>query len=151
MPIVGYFMWVGGGLVALLFLADLYVPRQPAKAQVHHTYHIPITSSAHAELGPVRFSGETRSFGPPPPMNVVDFAAHPSRTTQAASRQAMQASAETTSPSSSAEQRARPVRKKVAKRKIQRRRPADRDFAHLPSGWYRERPAGLAFAQPFFW
>lgn len=152
MPVLKYFVCVGGGLLALLFLADLYIPKQPARARVHYTYHIPITSSAHAKLGPITFSGETRSFGPPPPMTVVDFAARPDRATQASARKATQANDEAATSLSSAEQRAKPERKKVAKRKIQRRRAiADRDVAHLPRGWHREHPTGLAFARPFFW
>jgi hypothetical protein len=79
---------------------------------------------------------------------VVDFAARPGDAKQAATH----ANAEMASSSSSAEQRAQPERKKVAKRKIQRRRAvAHRDTGHLPRGWYREQPGGLAFARPFFW
>jgi hypothetical protein len=150
MPVLKYFLWVGGGLLALLLFADLYLPKPPPRTEVHHqTYHIPITSTVRVGTEPIVFSGQTRSFGPPPPMTVVDFAARPNKTQD----HVKQANAAMTGKSEAAEQRAKPEpRKKVAKRKIRRQQaPDDRDFAHVPDGWRRDQPTGLAFARPFFW
>lgn len=144
MPVLGYILWIGGGLLALLFVADLQLPRQPQRAETPHTYNIPIESQAGSDLKAVTFSGETRNFGPPPPMTVVDFAARtppPSRTESWSEAQAQ---------IGDKPQAAKPVRKKVAKRKVRKLN----DFANLPDEWRRDRYAGdtgMSFARPFFW
>ena len=69
MPILGYCLYVGGTLIALLFVADLYIPKQAVREEVPHAYHIPITA-AHTPAQPITFSGQTRDFGAPPPMTV---------------------------------------------------------------------------------
>jgi hypothetical protein len=66
----------------------------------------------------------------------------------------------------SAAQKTKAARQKVAKRKIRRQRDTiDRDVARLPDGWQQEQPMwqrnrpmwqrdqsfGLAFARPFSW
>jgi hypothetical protein len=161
MPIWKYLLWVGGGLLALLFVADVYLPKQPAQATAEHVYNIPIASTAPRGPPALTFSGETRHFGPPPPMTVVDFSAHPNAAEQTQDAQAMLARAETAA-TPSATQSARPARPKVAKRKVNRQREfARRDPAHLPDGWGQDRwrqdgwrqdgPTGLAFAKPTFW
>lgn len=151
MPILSYFLWAGGALLGLLFVADWYLPEHPSRAEVHYTYHIPIASSVRAGPQPITFSGETRHFGPPPPMTVVDYSARPVGA-QTAALPAMQANAEMATPSSSASQHAEPARQKVAKRKIHRRRVVtDHDAGILPGGWRPEAPPGMAFARPLFW
>lgn len=152
MPVLRYLLWVGGALLALLFVADSNLPRQPPQAWTPHAYKIPIAASVRPGPQPVTFSGETRNFGSPPPMIVVDFSARPDAATQSPTHQAIQARAEMTGTLSSAEQSAKPARQKVAKRKVNRHRElADRDPARLPDGWRQEEHTGLAFARPFFW
>ncbi len=148
MPVLKYFLWVGGSLLALMLVANLYLPKQPQRTETHHTYNIPISAPVSGDSQAITFSGPTRNFGPPPPMTVVDFAARPNDATQTVTHSAMQARAEMT------EQSAKPARQKVkvAKRKIKRQRaPVDHDVARLPDTWHRDQPMGLAFARPFFW
>jgi hypothetical protein len=156
MPIWKYLLWVGGGLLGLLFVADVYLPKQIAQASAEHVYNIPIASTAPPGPPPLTFSGETRQFVSPPPMTVVDFSAQANAAGQAEDAQATQARAEMiTTPS--VVQNAKPARPKVAKRKVNRQRDfARRDPAHLPEGWGQDRwrqdgPTGLAFAKPSFW
>jgi hypothetical protein len=147
MPVFGYFMWVGGGLLALMLAADFYLPKQPQRTEVHHTYNIPISAPASEDTQAITFSGETRNFGAPPPMTVVDFAARPNDATQADTNTAMQARAQMIGQSATPSQQ----KAKVAKRKIKRQRaPIDHDVARLPDAWHRDQPMGLAFARPFF-
>jgi hypothetical protein len=146
MPVLRYFMWVGGSLLALLLMADFYLPKQPQRTDAPHSYNIPIAAAAPPDSQAITFSGETRNFGAPPPLTVVDFAARTNDAKQAATP-AMQAHAQMT-----AEQSAKPARQKVAKRKIKRQRvPVDHDVARLPDAWQRDQPMGLAFARPFSW
>jgi hypothetical protein len=163
MPILGYFIWVGASLLGLLFVADAYVPKVPETVTVQHTYNIPIRAAAPEGLQAITFSGETRDFGTPPPMTVVDFAskaivpgsaAHAQTQAHAAAHAQTQAEVTLASPTA---QKSKPVRQKVAKRKINRTR--DVDFARIPddwrrddvrSGWRRDGSMGLAFANPFF-
>jgi hypothetical protein len=152
MPILKYFLWVGGGLLALLFAADLYVPKHAMRAEVPHTYHIAIASPVRPGVEALTFSGETRDFGRPPAMTVVDFSTQPDAASQAATERTLQARAEVSAVSTSAQQDAKPARQKVAKRKVKRyREPDARDVAYVPDGWRREQPFGLAFARPFSW
>jgi hypothetical protein len=148
MPVLNYILWVGSSLLALLFVADFYVPAQPQRTQTPYTYNIAITSPPNPAQSAVTFSGETRDFGAPP-MTVIDFAAQPNAATPAPGQQTQQARAEMTG-TPTAVQSQKPARQKVAKRKINRR-PADHDPAYnIPDGW-RQEPTGLAFAKPFFW
>jgi hypothetical protein len=148
MPVWKYFVWVGGVLLALLFVADFYIPKQPEQASTQHTYNIPIASSARPGPEAITFSGETRNFGAPPPMTVVDFSAQPIAASRSPGPQALQAHAELTV-APSATQSPTPARQKTAKRKRQRE-PADHDPASFPDAW-RNGPTGLAFAKPPFW
>lgn len=153
MPLLGYFFWVGACLLGLLFVTDSYVPKKPDATTVEHTYNIPIKSAAPSGQQAVTFSGETRVFGTPQPMTVVDFAA---AATSSKSAVPAQAHAELTVTAPAAQQ-TKPARQKVAKRKINRSREVD--FARIPDGWRRDEPRdswrrdgsmGLAFANPFF-
>jgi hypothetical protein len=151
MPVLKYFLWVGGSLLALLLAADFYLPKQPQRTETHHSYNIPIAAPARPDSQAVTFSGPTRNFGQPPPMTVVDFAARPNGATPPANDTATHARAQMTG-APAAEQRANPVRQKVAKRKIKRQRaPTDHDVARLPDAWHRDQPMGFAFARPFSW
>jgi hypothetical protein len=141
MPILGYCLYVGGTLLALLFVANLYIPKQAVREEVPHTYHIPITA-AHSPSQPITFSGQTRDFGAPPPMTVVDLAAK--APTAEAQGRASQALAQT------AQREAKPVRKnkKVARRKVN----PENSFAQVPDEWrHRYTHTGMAFARPFSW
>lgn len=143
MPVWRYFLWVGGGLLALLFVVDVYLPRQPPRTEAHHTYNIPI-AAALVGSEPVTFSGETLDFGSPPPMVVVDFSSRTQRTTEA---NAQMIDAQIGSAQASAKLDVKPTRPKVAKRKINR----ERDFAPVPDAWSRDRYSGMAFARPSTW
>jgi hypothetical protein len=150
MPILGYCLYVGGALLALLVVADFYIPKQAVREEVPHTYHIPIAAAFNPNQ-PITFSGQTRDFGAPPPMTVVDLAAKAptaetqGRTTQALKQQAL---------ASAAQREAKPVRKKVARRKVA---PAENSFAQIPDEWRHRYAypgtgmAGMAFARPFSW
>jgi hypothetical protein len=74
MPILGYCLYVGSALLALLFVTDFYIPKQAPRDETPHTYNIPI-AAALVPSQSITFSGQTRDFGAPPPMTVVDFAA----------------------------------------------------------------------------
>lgn len=143
MPVWKYCLWVGGGLLALLFVVDFYVPKQPPRTEAHRSYSIPIAATPAVSKA-VTFSGETRDFGSPPPMVVVDFAAQAYRATQA---QTTQAYAQMSSAAAAAQRDVKPAHQKVAKRKINRQR----DLAHLPDEWRRDRYNAMAFARPFSW
>jgi hypothetical protein len=143
MPILGYFLYIGGTLLALLFVADAYVPRRAPREEVPHAYNIPITA-AHIATAPIVFSGETRDFGRPPPMTVVDFASQSPRTAQAAAQPAPTKTQVTVA----ARQEAKPVRKKVARRKA----APENSFAQIPDEWRsRYTYTGMAFARPPGW
>jgi hypothetical protein len=143
MPILGYFLYIGGTLLALLFVADAYVPRQAPREEVPHAYNIPITA-AHTATAPIVFSGETRDFGRPPPLAVVDFASQLPRTAQAAVQPAPAATQVTVA----ARQETRPARKKVARRK----RAPENSYAQIPDEWRsRYTYTGMAFARPPDW
>lgn len=143
MPILGYFLYIGGALLALLFVADAYVPKQVSRQEAPHTYNIPITA-AHTASAAIVFSGETRDFGRPPPMTVVDFASQSTHTTQAATQPAP-AQAQVTV---AARQEAKPVRKKVARRKA----APENSYAQIPEEWRsRYVYTGMAFARPPGW
>lgn len=148
MPVLGYCLWVGSVLLALMFVADVYLPAQPP-TEVHRTYNIPI-KSAHVGPPSLKFSGETRNFGPPPSsMTIVDFAAQTSASKPADAKQGdprRQAHAQMTNAPSSVEPKAKSTRKKIAKRKVRR----DRDFAHVPEQWRQNRDFGFAFARPLW-
>ena len=138
MPILGYCLYIGGTLLALLFVADLYIPRQAVREEVPHTYHIPITA-AHTPGEPITFSGQTRDFGAPPPMTVVDLAANaPKAEAQGRASQTLAQMAP----------KAKPVRKKVARRKVN----PENSFAQIPDEWrHRYTHTGMAFVRPFSW
>jgi hypothetical protein len=144
MPILGYCLYVGGALLALLFVADLYIPKQAVREEVPHTYHIPIAAAFNPNQ-PITFSGQTRDFGAPPPMTVVDLAAKaPAAETQGRQASYQQAQAPTA-------REAKPVRKKVARRKVA---PPENSFAQIPDEWRHRYPyqgPGMAFARPFSW
>lgn len=146
MPVLGYLLYVGGSLLALLFVVDIYVPRQAAREEVPHTYNIPITA-APTTSAPIVFSGETRDFGRPPPMTVVDLADHPQR---AAAEPAKPAQAESQAQVTvAAKHDAKPVRRKVARR---RTLPPENSYAQIPDEWRsRYTNTGMAFARPFGW
>jgi hypothetical protein len=153
MPILGYFVWVGACLLGLLFFADSYVPKLPETATVQYVYNIPIKSAALPGQQAVTFSGETRDFGSPPPMTVIDFAALAASSKPAAPAQA-HAELTVTAPVA---QKLKPPRQRAAKRKINRAH--DFDVARIPDGWRRDDARdgwrrdgsmGLAFANPFF-
>jgi hypothetical protein len=160
MPILGYCLYVGGALLALLFVADLYIPKQAVREEVPHTYHIPIAAAFNPNQ-PITFSGQTRDFGAPPPMTVVDLAAKApaaetqGRTPQALKQQALKQQALNQQALAPAAQReAKPVRKKVARRKVA---PPENSLAQIPDEWRHRYPyagpgtAGMAFARPFSW
>lgn len=157
MPILGYCLWVGGVLLALTFVADFYLPTAEPRTEVPRTYDIPIKA---AQIGPraISFSGETRHFGAPPPMTVVDLAARKTRTAEASkpthADARAQAHAEIDEAAPAARPKAKPTRKKVAKRRVNRdhdvaRMNRDRDFAYVPQAWQRSPFGGMAFARPF--
>jgi hypothetical protein len=144
MPILGYCLYVGGTLLALLFVADFYIPKQAPREETPHTYNIPI-AAALIPTQAITFSGQTRDFGAPPPMTVVDFAAK----AQAGASPAP--TARTFAQMTPAAQRAaKPAPKKVARRKIN---PSpENSFAHIPEEWRsRYTYTGMAFARPFSW
>jgi hypothetical protein len=148
MPILGYCLYVGGTLIVLLFVADLYIPKQAVREVVPYTYHIPITA-AHTAGQPITFSGPTRDFGAPPPMTIVDLAAK--APTAEAKRQTSLALAQL---APTAQRAGKPVRKKVARRKV----PPENRFAQMPDEWRHRYPQtgmyprmGMAFARPFTW
>lgn len=148
MPVLGYILWVGGGLLALLFVADLQIPRQPPRTEVPHSYNIHIESNDRDGPKAIAFSGETRSFGPPPAMTVVDFAARKPAPSQSEGWTEAHAQSGDKPPETKAA--AKPVRKKVAKRKVGKLN----DFARVPDEWRRDRytgDMGMSFARPFFW
>ena len=139
MPILGYCLYIGGTLLALLFVADLYIPKQAVREEVPHTYHIPITA-AHTPGQPITFSGQTRDFGAPPPMTVVDLAANAPTAGSAGSGLA--------SPrANGAQRRSRCARRWRAARST--RRTASRKFP--TNGATAIRTLGMAFARPFSW
>ena len=84
MPVLRYFMWVGGSLLALLLMADFYLPKQPQRTEEPHSYNIPIAAAAPPDSQAITFSGETHNFGAPPPLTVVDFTARPNDAKQPA-------------------------------------------------------------------
>jgi hypothetical protein len=142
MPILGYLLYVGGTLLALLFVADIYVPKPAPRDETPHTYNIPIAAAATTNA-PIVFSGETRDFGRPPPMTVVDLANHPP---PAAQPPAQPPQAQVTV---AAKSEPKPVRRKVARRKIA---PAENSYAQIPDEWRsRYTNTGMAFARPFGW
>lgn len=151
MPVFKYLLWVGGGLLALLFVADVYIPRQPEQTATPYTYNIPIASSSHNGPHAITFRGQTRDFGAPPPMTVVDFAAQSKAATKNAEQPTLQARAEMSGASPAAAQNTKPARQKAAKRKVRRYSPADHNPDSIPDGWRGDRPTGLAFARPFSW
>lgn len=144
MPILGYCLYVGGALLALLFVADSYIPKQAVREDVPHTYHIPI-AAASMPSQPITFSGQTRDFGAPPPMTVVDLAAKaPTAEVQGRATRALAQIAP------AAQREAKPVRKKIARRKIN----PENSFAQIPDEWhhrYTYNGTGMAFARPFSW
>ena len=143
MPLLGYFLYVGGTLLALLFVADNFVPRQVVREETPHTYNIPITAAPTA-AAPIVFSGETRDFGRPAPMTVVDLAGKAPQTTQAT------AAATPAQPQTrvAARQETKPARRKVARRKV----PVENSYAQIPDEWRnRYSYSGMAFARPFSW
>jgi hypothetical protein len=140
MPILGYCLYVGGTLIALLFVADFYIPKQAPREEVVHAYNIPIAAPL-VRSEPMTFSGQTRDFGAPPPMTVVDFAAK---------AQAAGPTARTSQALAQAASTAKPVRKKVARRKINR--SPENSFAHIPEEWRsRYGYTGMAYARPLGW
>jgi hypothetical protein len=143
MPILGYCLYVGGTLLALLFVTDFYIPKQAPRDETPHAYNIPI-AAALVPGQSITFSGQTRDFGTPPPMTVVDFAAKAQATEPARASQTL---AQLTP---AAQREAKPVRKKVARRKIN---PApENSFAQIPEEWRsRYTQTGIAFARPFGW
>ena len=153
MPIRGYFLYVGGVLVALLLAADLYVPQQDVREEAPHAYNIQITA-APSTNAPITFSGETRDFGAPPPMTVVDLASKAHDAPQAAHEQSM--AQQPAQQASASAQQPKPVRKKIARRKVSP--PAENSYAQIPDEWrhrysYGGTPAytGMAFARPPGW
>jgi hypothetical protein len=149
MPVLRYCLYVGGTLLALLFAADFYIPKQAVREEVPHTYHIPI-AAAFTPSQPITFSGQTRDFGAPPPMTVVDLAAKaPTAETRDRSTQALKQAL-----APAAQREAKPVRKKVARRKVA---PPENSFAQIPDEWRHRYAypgtgmAGMAFARPFSW
>jgi hypothetical protein len=142
MPIRGYLLYVGSALIALLFVADLYVPRQAPRAEAPRAYNIPITA-AQAPGGPIIFSGATRDFGRPPPMTVVDLASPSKAAPEQAQAKAAPAQAQVTV---AARQEPKPARRKVARRKVS----PENSYAQIPDEW-RHRYTGMAFARPLGW
>lgn len=143
MPILGYFLYIGGTLLALLFVADAYVPKQAPREETPHAYNIAI-AAAQTPGAPIVFSGETRDFGRPPPMTVVDFANQSPKTAQAAAQSVpAQAQAAIATP-----QEVKPVRRKVARRKV----APENSYAQIPDEWRsRYTHSGMAFARPLGW
>jgi hypothetical protein len=149
MPILGYFLYVGGTLLALLFVIDFYVPRQPAREEIPHTYNIPI-AAAQAPGQPITFSGETRHFGTPPPMTIVDLAAKAPQSAEPAPEGSQKTAQALAQMAPSAQHATKPVRKKIARRKINPN--PDNSFAQIPEEWrHRYTHTGMAFARPFSW
>lgn len=144
MPFLGYCLYVGGTLLALLFVADLYIPAQPAREEAPHTYNIAI-ASAQIPGQPITFSGETRDFGTRPPMAVADLTA---KTGQWAPTPPLAVAEATTKHAARPE--AKPARKKVARRKVNPN--PENSFAQIPDQWrHRFSHSGMAFAPPFSW
>lgn len=151
MPILGYFLYVGGALVALLLAADFYIPQQAVREEAPHAYNIQITA-APSTNAPITFSGHTRDFGAPPPMTVVDLASKAQDAPQSTQEQPLARQAHAQAISSA--QQPKPVRKKIARRKVSP--PAENSYAQIPDEWrhrYGGTPAytGMAFARPPSW
>jgi len=145
MPILGYLLYVGGTLLALLFVADIYVPKQAPRDEVLHTYNIPITAAVTASA-PIVFSGQTQDFGRPPPMTVVDLASHPQQPTEAPAQTAQAKNQAQVTVAARSE--ARPVRRKIVRRKV----APENSYAQIPDEWRsRYTNTGMAFARPFGW
>lgn len=149
MPVLGYCVSVGSALIMLLFVTDFYLPKQPLREEAHHNYNIQI-AAAMVGREVVTFSGETRNFGPPPPMTVRDLAVEPpapEQPRQPGGAQTAQAHAQTTV---AAKRDTKPARKRVARRKPN---PSyENRFANIPDQWQRPRfYSGMAFARPFGW
>lgn len=142
MPILGYCLYVGGTLLALLFVTDFYIPKQVPRDETPHTYNIPIAASVVPGQS-ITFSGATRDFGTPPPMTVVDFAAKAQT-----SGSALRASQVLAQVAPAAQRGTKPVRKKIARRKVG---PSpENSFAQIPEEWRsRYTHTGMAFARPF--
>ena len=148
MPVLGYLLYVGGTLLALLFVADIYVPRQAPRDEVPHTYNIPLTAAVTASA-PIVFSGQTQDFGRPPQLTIVDLASHPQQPAEAPAQPAQTAQAKNQAQTTvAARSEARPARRKIARRKVA---PENR-YAQIPDEWRsRYTNAGMAFARPFGW
>jgi len=143
MPILGYLLSVGSALVALLFVADFYVPRQMPRDEAPHNYKIAITGAPTAGAA-ITFSGTTRDFGPPPPMTIVDLATNPPKT--APDQAQAQATPSQAQMAVAARQEQKAVRRKVARRKVS----PENSYAQVPDEW-RHRYTGMAFARPLGW
>jgi hypothetical protein len=151
MPVLRYCLYVGGTLLALLFVADFFIPKHAVREEVPHTYHIPIAAAFNPNQ-PITFSGQTRDFGAPPPMTVVDLAAKaPAAETQGRTSQALKQQALNQQALNQQALAPKPVRKKVARRKVA---PPENSFAQIPDEWrhrYSYPGPGMAFARPFSW
>lgn len=71
--IIRYFMWVGGALLILLFIADSRLPRVEPRDQPERNYNIRLESSVDGPEA-VTFSGHAVTHAPAPALEVVDFA-----------------------------------------------------------------------------
>jgi len=115
LPVLQYFLYVGAGLVALLFLADANLPRPELRAETPHYAVIRIAASGPGSAA-VTFSGPTIDYGAPPAMQVVDLSA------QAADprRQAFAQAASETSPQAAAQVAAKSPQQRPRKRYAKR-------------------------------
>jgi hypothetical protein len=64
MPFLRYMIWVGAGLVALLFVMDGVLPKAAARIENEPTYKIAVTSRMRGPEA-VSFNGENRVFSQP--------------------------------------------------------------------------------------
>lgn len=164
MPLRGYLLYVSGALVALLLATNLYIPRQAQREEAPHAYNIQITAPPNPNR-PVTFSGETRNFGEPPPMTVVDFAekaqphvAQAAAPARGASRKVVAKAAPARTARAhphatvTAQREARPARTRVARR----RTGPENSYAQIPDEWRHRYTVlgpgmGMAYARPFTW
>lgn len=65
MPIFSYFMWVGAGLLTLLFAAGSVLPQPETRVENPMSYRIAVAAQTRGPEA-VSFSGENRIFAQPP-------------------------------------------------------------------------------------
>jgi hypothetical protein len=126
--VLQYFLYVGAGLLALLFLADANLPRPELRAETPHHATIRIAAT---DAGPaaVTFSGPTIDHGAPPALQVVDLSALAAEPR----RQAFAQAASEASPQAAAPVAAKPPRQRPRKRYV--KRPVEPGHPRVAEVW----------------